>query len=155
MRVCPLVFVGVVLALGSAVGALAVPCPVPTGAHPTIQDAVDDVGCTEIELGGQTYIEDVTIGRTLMVSGVSAAATTIAGRVLIDGAASVVSLGELTVDGSHPAVAGCFFEAVAVEGGGRMVGSNIGVVNGDGYACTLFGDGFEDGTTDAWASVLP
>ena len=155
MRICPLVIIGVVSVLGSAASALAVPCPVPTGTHPTIQSAVDDVACTEIELGSQTYIEDVTIGRTLTVSGVSSAATTIAGRVLINGATSVVSLGELTVDGSHPAVAGCFVDAVAVEGGARMVGSNIVVVNGDGYACTLFGDGFEDGTTDAWASVVP
>ena len=155
MRAFPLVIIGLLMALGVNTGARAAPCPVPSGTHPTIQSAVDDVGCTEIELGGQIYTENVEIGRTLSFSGVSSAATTIAGRVLINGATSVVTLEDLTVDGLDPTVAGCFTEAVAVEEGAQMSGSNIVVVNGDGYACTLFGDGFEDGTTDAWANVVP
>ncbi len=133
----------------------AAPCPVPSGSHPTIQSAVDDVGCTEIELGSQVYTESVEIGRTLSVSGVSSSATTIAGRVLITGAAAVVSLSDLTVDGSDPAVAGCFPEAVDVEDGAQMLGANIVVINGDGDACLLFGDGFEDGTTGAWSNTTP
>ena len=155
MRACPLVLSGVMVVFGTAAGARAVPCPVPSGSHPTIQSAVDDVGCTEIELGSQVYTENVEIGRTLPVSGVSAVATTIAGRVLITGAAAVVSLGDLTVDGSDPAVAGCFAEAVDVEDGAQMLGTNIVVINGDGDACLLFGDGFEDQTTGAWSSTVP
>jgi hypothetical protein len=155
MRAWHLAAFGVVVFLGGASTAGAVPCAVPSGSHPTIQSAVDDVGCTEIELGSQIYVESVTIARTLSVSGVTAATTTIAGRVLINGATAVVTLTELTVDGSHPAVAGCFVEAVDVENDGRMVGSNIVVVNGDGDACLLFGDGFEDGTTGAWSGTTP
>jgi len=155
MRVCPLVMFGVLAVLGTTAGARAAPCPVPSGSYPTIQSAVDDVGCTEIELGSQVYTENVEIGRTLSVSGISAVATTIAGRVLITGAAAVVNLSDLTVDGSDPAVAGCFPEAVDVEGGAQMSGSNIVVINGDGDACLLFGDGFEDGTTDAWSGTTP
>lgn len=155
MRACPPVLFGALAVLWNTVGAWAAPCPVPSGSHPTIQSAVDHVGCTEIELGSQTYTENAEIGRTLSVTGVSAATTIIAGRVLINGATSVVSLVDLTVDGSHPAVAGCFFEAVDVEGGARMVGSNIVVVNGDGEACLIFGDGFETGTTGAWTNTTP
>lgn len=155
MRAFPLVIIGLLMALGVPTGARAVPCPVPSGTHPTIQTAVDDPGCTEITLGSQTYIESVTIDRSLELSGVSAASTVIVGRVGIEGASTVVTLAELTVDGSDPAVAGCFVEAVAVEEGAQMSGSNIVVLNGDGYACTLFGDGFEDGTTDAWANTAP
>ncbi len=154
MRACPLVVFVVAVVVGAAPAALAVPCPVPSGSHPTIQTAVDDPACTEIELGSQTYVESVAIGRTLAVSGVSSSASVIAGRVAIEGATAVVTLTELTVDGSHPAVAGCFVEAVDVDGGARMVGSNIVVVNSDGDGCLIFGDGFEDGTTDAWVGTV-
>jgi hypothetical protein len=102
-----------------------------------------------------TGLESVEIGRAIPLSGVSSATITIAGRVLINGATSVVTLCDLTVNGSDPAVAGCFVEAIDVEGGARMVGSNIVVVNGDGDACLLFKDGFEDGTTGAWANTTP
>ena len=155
MRAFPPVIIGISMALGVPTGARAAPCPVPTGTHPTIQAAVDDAGCTEIELGSQVYIESVTIDRTLEVSGVSAAVTTIAGRVSVEGPSTVATLSELTVDGSLPAVAGCFVEAVDVGGGARMLGSNIVVVNGDGDACLLFGDGFESGNTSAWDNVNP
>jgi len=155
MRACGVAVFGVVFVFGITAGTQAAPCPVPTGTHPTIQVAVDDPGCTEITLGSQTYVQDVSIGRTLELTGVSSSATIIAGRVAIDGATAVVTLAELTVDGSHPAVAGCFVEAVDVGGGARMLGSNIVVVNSDGDACLLFGDGFENGTTSAWDNTVP
>ena len=155
MRACPLVVFGVAVVLGAAPAARAATCPVPTGSHPTIQEAVDDAACTEIDLGGQTYTESVSIGRTLSLSGVSSAPSIIAGRVVIQGAATVVSLADLTIDGSDPTVAGCFVEAVDVSGGAQMLGSNVVVVNSDGIACLLFGDGFEDGTTGAWSATSP
>ena len=155
MRAKALITCGVLLWISSAGVCWGASCPVPSGTHPTIQAAVQDPGCTEIEIESQTYIESVTIGRSLSISGVSSAASIIAGRVEIGGAATVVSLADLTVDGSDPAVAGCFFEAVDVGGGARMLGSNIIVVNSDGDACLIFGDGFEDGTTNAWTNVTP
>ncbi|MEE4273918.1 MAG: hypothetical protein V2I67_19730 [Thermoanaerobaculales bacterium] len=155
MGACQLVVFGAIGVLATASMTRAAPCPVPTGSHPTIQAAVDDPGCTEITLGSQIYVQDVTIDRTLGLSGVSSSATVIAGRVAIEGASAVVTLAELSVDGSHQAVAGCFVEAVDVGGGARMLGSNIVVVNSDGDACLLFGDDFEDGTTGAWGNTVP
>lgn len=155
MRACPLVAFIVAVVVGAAPAALAAPCPVPTGSHPTIQSAIDDGTCTEIELGSQTYTESIAIGRTLSVSGVSSSASVIAGRVHLTGTSTVVSLADLTADGSDPAVAGCFREAVDVDDGAQLVGSNIVVINGDGEGCLLFGDGFEDGTTGAWSAATP
>ncbi len=132
MRACPLVAFIVAVVVGAAPAALAAPCPVPTGSHPTIQSAIDDGTCTEIELGSQTYTESIAIGRTLSVSGVSSSASVIAGRVQLTGTSTVVSLADLTADGSDPAVSGCFREAVDVDGGAQLVGSNIVVINGDG-----------------------
>lgn len=153
MRVSPPVIIGLLMAVGVTTGVRATPCPVPSASHQTIQSAVDDVACTEIGLGSQVYVESVTITRTLSVSGDSPAATVIAGRVAVDGTSAVLTLSELKVDGSDPAVAGCLVEAVGVAGGARMIGRNIVVINSDGAACTIFGDGFEDGTTDAWDGV--
>ena len=155
MRVCPLVVFGFCTVLGAATTARAAPCPVPSGNHATIQSAVDDPGCTEVQLGSQTYVEDIVVERTLEVSGVSSTATVIAGRILITGETTAVTLSGFTADASTPASAGCFLEAIDVEGGARMIGSNIVAVNGDGTACLLFGDGFEDGTTNAWAVTVP
>ena len=59
MYTCPLLVFGVVVVLGAVSSTRAAPCPVPTGSHPSIQFAVDDVGCTSIELGSQLYTESV------------------------------------------------------------------------------------------------
>lgn len=155
MRACRTVVFGVMVFLGTAVCARAAPCPVPTGSHPTIQSAVDDASCTEVQLGGQTYTEVVSIGRTLALSGVSSATSVIAGRVNIRGASTIVAVADLTIDGSDEAVAGCFSEALAVEDSAQMSGNNLVVINGDGTACVLFEDGFEDGTTGAWSNTSP
>ena len=155
MRTVSLVAFGVIVALGVSARAEAVVCPVPTGIHPTIQDAVDDIGCTEITLGIQVYTESVTIDRSLTISGVSSTSTAIAGRVAVVGSSTVFSLADLQVDGSHSSVAGCFVEALDVTGGARMSGSGIVVVNGDGTACVVFRDGFESGDTAAWSTASP
>jgi hypothetical protein len=156
MRTCSLILSFLCAVLAGVATARAATCTVPSGPHPTIQAAVDDLGCTEVVVGAGTFIENPIIGRTLSVTGASPSSSVIAGRVVIGGGASaVVSLTELSIDGSHAAVAGCFVEAVDVGGGARMVGGNIVVVNGDGDACVLFEDGFEDGTTDAWFVTVP
>lgn len=155
MCTCRTVVFGVLVFLGTAVCARAAPCPVPTGSHPNIQSAVDDATCTEIELGGQTYTEVVSIGRTLELSGVLSATSIIAGRVNISGSSTVATLSELTVDGSDETVAGCFREVITVVDGARMLGNNLVAINSDGTACLLFGDGFEDGTTGAWSNTSP
>ena len=156
MRPCSLILSFFCAALGGVATARAATCTVPSGPHPTIQAAVDDLGCTEVDISAGTFVETITISRTLAVNGATASSTIIAGKIEIEGGGSVVvALTELTVDGSHPAVAGCLAEAVNVVAGARMVGSNVVVINGDGDACVLFEDGFEDGTTDAWFVTVP
>lgn len=50
-------------------------CKVP-GTHPTIQKAVDDTSCTDIQLEAQTYTEQVSIGRAgLTITGKGAGRT--------------------------------------------------------------------------------
>ena len=136
-------------------GAGAAICPVPSGTHPTIQEAVDDVGCTEVTLAGQTFAESVTVDRSLTISGSSTATTIVEGRFEVTGAATVIVLSEMTIDAAASSVAGCFPEALDVSGGAQLTSNALVVINGGGDACLIFGDGFEDGTTDAWANTIP
>jgi hypothetical protein len=50
-------------------------CPVPSLSHVTIQAAVDDPACTEIEVAAGTFIESVVIPRDLVLRGASTTAT--------------------------------------------------------------------------------
>lgn len=148
------VVVGVVFGFGRG-AAFAAVCNVPSAPHPMIQDAVDDISCTEIVLGAQIFEESVTIHRSLEVRGASSTTTIIEGRVVVEGAPTQVTLRDLTVDGSAPSVAGCFIEALVAEGGALLRANAVIVVNGDGEACLLFRDGFETGDTSVWGSVTP
>lgn len=130
-------------------------CNVPSGAHPTIQAAVDDVGCTEVTLAAQTFVESVAIGRGLSITGTSTATTVVEGHLDITGAATAIVLSEMTIDASAPSVAGCFREALDVSGGAQLTSNGLVAVNGDGDACLLFGDGFETGDTGAWGATTP
>lgn len=149
------VIIGMAAYLGFAVSSGAVPCTVPSGSHPTIQAAVADLGCSEINLLSQLYQENPTIERSLAVSGVTSSTTVIVGQIRISGTGSVVTLAELTVNASDSSVAGCFGEAVVSNDGAQVIGSNILVFNATGAACTLFADGFESGNTLAWSLTTP
>jgi len=135
--------------------AAAAVCNVPSAPHPTIQEAVDDVGCTEVVIAAGTYVESVSIDRSLTVSGASTTGTTIEGRLAVTGAATAVSLNDLTIDASAPSAAGCFAEALDVTGGAGVTSNALVVVNGDGDACLIFEDGFETGNTTAWSGTSP
>jgi len=141
--------------IGSGVVSSAATCSVPSGGYPTIQAAVDDPVCTQIDLQSQVYQEEIAIGRSLAILGVSSSTTIIVGQVQIDGGSSVVTMADLKVDASTAAVSGCFIDAVLVGGGARLVGSNLAVLNASGVACLLFGDGFESGNTAAWSATTP
>ncbi len=141
--------------IGSWMTAWAGPCSVPSGSHPTIQAAVDDLACSEIGLQGQVYDEAIVIGRSLGISGVSSVTTIIVGQVRVEGGSSVVTMADLKVDASNAAAAGCFKDAVLADGGARLIGSNLAVLNAAGAACLLFSDGFEGGNTAAWSAVTP
>jgi len=141
--------------IGSGAALWAATCSVPSGGYPTIQAAVDDPVCTQIDLQSQVYQEEIAIGRSLAILGVSNSTTIIVGQVEIDGGSSVVTMADLKVDASNSAVSGCFRDAVLARGGARLLGSNLAVVNASGVACLLFGDGFESGNTAAWSATTP
>ena len=141
-----------VVCLVSTQGAADV-CQVPSAPYPTIQDAVDAPVCTEIELAAQTFEELVGIARDLEMRGVSSATTVIEGQVTVQGATTAVALENLTVDASASGVAGSFTEALLVEGGAEVSGSNIVVLNAVIDQMPIFGDGFESGDTTAWSAV--
>lgn len=130
-------------------------CTVPSSSYPTIQGAVDDAGCTEIVIAAGTYAEWVSIGRSLSVTGASTGTTIVEGRFDVTGAATDLALNNLTIDASAPSAAGCFREALDVTGGAGVTSNALVVVNGDGDACLIFGDGFESGTTTAWSGTNP
>ncbi len=136
-------------------GAGAAVCNVPSGPHPTIQEAVDDASCTEVVLAAQTFVESVAVGRSLAISGASTATTIVEGRFDVTGAATVIVLSEMTITAAAPSTAGCFPEALDVTAGAQLTGIALVVINGDGDACLIFGDGFESGSTSAWSSTTP
>jgi hypothetical protein len=135
--------------------AAAAVCTVPSAPHPTIQVAVDDVGCNEIVIAAGTYVESVEIDRNLIVSGASTTETTIDGRLTVSGAATAVALNDLTINASAPSAAGCFPAALDVTGAAGVTSNALVVVDADGDACLIFEDGFETGNTTAWSGTSP
>jgi len=140
-----------VIVLAVAVLALPPParaaqCTVPSGVHPTIQAAVDDPGCTEIELAAGLFEESPVIDRALTLTGASSTTTTIGGRVEV--AAATVALADLGI-----AAAGGFTEALWAHSGAEVSAIDVAVLAGGAPA--FFEDGFESGDTSAWASANP
>ena len=76
-------------------------CSVP-GDYATIQGAVNDVGCTTINVGPGTYAENVSIARSLTLNGAQAG-NPIAGRIF--GSASESTISGVTPIGAVGAVA--------------------------------------------------
>ena len=58
-----------VLTLGGGTAHATVPCSVPSLSYPTIQSAVSDNNCDPIDVAAGGYVENVTIGRTLILNG--------------------------------------------------------------------------------------
>jgi pectin methylesterase-like acyl-CoA thioesterase len=138
-----------------ATPAAAAVCTVPSGSHPTIQAAVDDLACTEIVIAAGNYVESVEIDRNLEINGVSSTATVIEGRIMAMGGGVELRLGNLKVDAGATSSAGCFPVAVDIGDGATLTGSDLIAINADGDACLLFGDGFESGDTGAWGNTVP
>ena len=139
----------------SSVNAVAAVCNVPSGSHPTIQEAVDDLACTEVVIAAGSFAESVAVERSLVFSGDSSATTTVEGRFVVTGASTNVSLGDLAIDAGALTAAGCYTLALDVSGGAAVTGNNLVVVNADGDACLLFADGFETGNTGGWSGSTP
>lgn len=137
------------LVLAASVPAGAQSCSVPSTPHPTIQAAVDDPSCAEILLAAQTFVESLAIARDLGMQGVDNTSTVIEGQVVASG--GVVTLQDIRIDLSTPALAGRFTDGLVAGAGARLVGLNVIVLNGSMF----FGDGFETGDTSHWFNTVP
>ncbi len=141
--------------LGWSSSAVAAVCQVPSAPHPTIQSAIDDGTCTEIELASQVFEESVLIARDLTIGGSTTSSSTIAGQVTVQGGATQVTLENLTVDGTIQGVAGTFDVALQVIGGAELATNSVIVLNSVVDPWTVFVDGFESGDTSAWSATVP
>ena len=131
--------------------AVADTCTVP-GSHETINSAIDDPVCTEVELDALIYDETLDVARSIDLIGPPADSAEIRGPVRVAGNATSVHLERLIV------TTDCDSQAILARGGAQVSASDLDVVFADGSGCLggLFLDGFEVGTTAAWsAEVTP
>lgn len=143
------------LAWGAALApAGAVTCTVPSASYASLARAVNDAGCTTIDLGTGIFTGAVDAARTLTLVGDGTVQTILAGPVVARGAGTVVTLRQLRVDGTQPTSSGCPGPALRTEGGGQVLAPQPTVVTDTAAVvgpCTLFADGFESGNVKAWA----
>ena len=130
-------------------------CTVPSVSHESIQVAVDDIGCTEIDLAAQIFIESVSITRSVVLRGQSSATTVIQGQLTVTGASIEVDLHTLSIDGSAIPVKGCFEVVLDVGSGGAVVADDdVVVINTRADGCPIFGDGLETGDFLRWSRIV-
>ena len=130
--------------VAATVPAAAATCSVPSAPHPTIQAAIDDIGCDPIVVAAGTYVEAPVIARSVSVQGAGSGQSSVQGRVEIQ--AGTVSLTGLSISAAD--------NALLAHSGAEMSGFDLEVVNGF-VETPLFADGFEDGTTGSWAVTSP
>ena len=131
--------------------ALAGVCTVP-GSHATIQEAIDDPLCTQIDLAVQTYPESINIPRSLTLAGPGGGGAIVEGLVRVVGAGTLVNLVDLAVQN------GCPQNAMLVLGSAQVIATNLTVEHSAALPCPpsiIFTDGFESGNTSAWSQTVP
>jgi hypothetical protein len=138
------VLIAAIAGLASANLAVAATCNVPSGTHPDIQTAVDDIGCAPIVIAAGTFIESPVIDRSVNLTGAGSGQTFIQGQIQ-------VTAGTVHLDGMYIAAAG---EALWSHSGAEVSGFDLVVTSG-AVSTVIFTDGFESGGTDAWSSVSP
>ncbi len=140
-----------VLVLMARVPVPAITCTVP-GSHLTIQAAVDDLACIQIDLVDQTYTESIHVPRSLTITGPGAGTPIIEGLVQVVGSGALVTLVDLQVRN------GCQHEALSVAEAARVEGTGLEVVRSAALPCPpitrVFADGFESGDTTAWSGAV-
>ena len=119
-------------------------CSVPSAPHPTIQAAIDDIGCDPIVVAAGTYVEAPVIARSVSVQGAGSGQSSVQGQVEVQ--AGTVSLTGLSISAAD--------NALLAHSGAEVSGFDLEVVSGF-VETPLFADGFEDGTTGAWAVTSP
>ncbi len=77
------ILIATVAVVAMAQPAAAATCNVPSAPHPTIQAAVDDIGCAPIVIAAGTYSESVVIARTVNLTGAGSDQTFIQGQVQV------------------------------------------------------------------------
>jgi hypothetical protein len=120
--------------------ALADVCTVP-GTHVSIQAAVDDPACADIELANQNYFELLEIDRSLSLSGAMGGSATVVGQIEVTGSTTLAMLSDFHVEG------GCPEGVLRVTGGSQATASWLQVVYDAGSDCVvnlIFRDGFEN-----------
>lgn len=131
----------------------AAPCPVP-GPHATVQEAIDDTDCTEIQLEDQVYTESLSILRAVSIVGATPGTTAIHGMIEIQGANAAVALHDLRVESS------CSAGSLVVRARARVTGVRLVVQKDSAAPCpalstVIFEDGFESGNTVSWSQSVP
>ena len=119
-------------------------CNVPSAPHPTIQAAVDDIGCAPIIIAAGTYAGTVVIARTVNLTGAGSDQTFVQGQVQ-------VTSGTVHLSGLHITAPA---DALWAHSGAEISGFDLEVVNG-AVEPPLFADGFESGGAGAWSAVSP
>jgi Periplasmic copper-binding protein (NosD) len=128
-------------------------CYVPTD-YPTIQDAVNDSGCTTISVANGTYVENVTINRSLTLTGdkngkaiiepeVSdpdcgdpTISSSLCGSNIILVQADNVTIQNLTLNGDNPALNGVNVGGANVDARNGIITDHVGN-NLDVHAVTV------------------
>lgn len=120
------------------------PCAVPSGSYGTIQSAVNDPGCSTINVAAGTYAENVSIPRSLTLNGAragvdargrSGAESIINGGV---GANITISADGVTVDGftlNGPVSSGTAAIVMQTANTGETIQNNI--INNPGRAASI------------------
>lgn len=114
-------------------------CTVP-GTHPTIQEAIDDLSCNDIELGGQSFTENISINRTLTLSSAGSGVAILRGQAVVTGLATSVVLTGFRVDN------GCSNSGIAVSMGAQVATMGMSFRVSNQLPCIpglLLYDGFE------------
>lgn len=114
-------------------------CSVP-GSHPTIQQAIDDLLCTDIQLAANTYPENFIIDRSLMLSGPPEGGAVVLGQGTVVGVGTAVTLANFRIEN------GCSNFGLFALLGAEVVGQGIQFVVSSDLPCTigmLFSNGFE------------
>ncbi len=102
-------------------------CAVPE-VHSTIQRAVDDPGCRQVQIMGGRYRETLVIDRSVTIAGASGTVVAIEGRIVVEGSETLVSMVNLTVATSCA-------EAIATRNGSQVALAAVEVVAASAIPC--------------------
>jgi len=128
-------------------------CNAPSASYSSIQSAVDVINCTEIVVASGSFYENVVIGRTLEIQGVSSASTTIVGKVTVEGFGTKATLKSMTIAVEPEDLP---YEGLVVVGDAEVIPDDLVIGTTDLNAADhIFSDGFESGDTALWSNTVP